>query len=157
GLLNLSYFDEHGREIVVFCPESKDSEATQHPQRKSLSRVRIRKVEPPFDNAVSEPATQTPITLPQPQTSADAADEKSLAEVLRGGESATVEFKSSLRVNLHTRNRDAKIEHAVLKTIAAFLNSDGGILVVGVDDKGIPLGLDADGFQSEDKMLQHLA
>ena len=42
GLLNLSYFDEHNREIIVFCPESKNAEATQNPQRRSLSRVRAR-------------------------------------------------------------------------------------------------------------------
>ena len=36
------------------------------------------------------------------------------------------------------------IEHSVLKTIAAFLNSDGGTLLVGVDDDGYILGLDND-------------
>jgi predicted HTH transcriptional regulator len=60
-------------------------------------------------------------------------------------------------MNLHTKNPDQKIEHAVLKTLAAFLNTHGGTLVVGVDDKGTPLGLENDGFQNEDKMDQHLA
>ncbi len=68
-----------------------------------------------------------------------------------------MEFKSSLRVNLHTMKPDVKIEHAVLKTLAAFLNTHGGTLVIGVDDKGTPLGLENDGFQNEDKMGQHLA
>ena len=68
-----------------------------------------------------------------------------------------MEFKSSLRVNLHTGNQDPRIEHAVLKTLAAFLNTRGGTLVIGVDDKGVPLGLENDGFQTEDKMDQHLA
>ena len=81
----------------------------------------------------------------------------STADIIRSGESPTVEFKSSLRVNLHTKNPDQKIEHAVLKTLAAFLNTSGGTLVVGVDDKGIPLGLEHDGFASEDKLSQHLA
>ena len=60
-------------------------------------------------------------------------------------------FKSSLRVNLHTGNQDSRIEHDALKTLAAFLNTRGGTLVIGVDDKGIPLGLENDGFQTEDK------
>ena len=48
------------------------------------------------------------------------------------------------------------VTHAVLKTIAAFLNTDGGDLLIGVADDGTVLGLDADGFSSHDKFLLHL-
>lgn len=49
-----------------------------------------------------------------------------------------LEFKSSLLYNLHTQKDDVKVLHAVLKTIVAFLNAEGGTLVIGVqDDKGI--------------------
>ena len=34
--INLSYIEANGREIVVFCPESKDAAATQNPRRKAL-------------------------------------------------------------------------------------------------------------------------
>jgi predicted HTH transcriptional regulator len=111
----------------------------------------------PVEEAVQEPAKPVATLIAEPETVSAVADEPSIAEILREGESSTVEFKSSLRINLHTKNPDTKIEHAVLKTIAAFLNSDGGTLVVGADDRGTPLGLDADGFQSQDKMQQHLA
>ena len=84
-------------------------------------------------------------------------EQTSISDIIRSGESNTVEFKSSLRVNLHTNRPDPKIEHAVLKTIAAFLNTHGGTVVIGADDKGTALGLDNDGFQTEDKMNQHLA
>ncbi len=80
----------------------------------------------------------------------------SASELIARGESNTVEFKSTLRVNLHSRQKDSVIEHASLKTIAAFLNTRGGYLLVGVDDTGKILGLDSDGFASSDKMLQHL-
>ena len=66
------------------------------------------------------------------------------------------EFKASLRVNLHTGQNDPKMEHAVLKTLAAFLNSKGGTLFVGVNDAGELIGLEADKFSSEDKMALHL-
>ena len=66
------------------------------------------------------------------------------------------EFKSTLRVNLHTGQNDPKMEHAALKTLAAFLNSKGGTLFVGVDDAGEVIGLQSDKFQSEDKMALHL-
>ncbi len=67
-----------------------------------------------------------------------------LAELVRAGESAQVEFKSTARVNLHTGRRDDKMELVIAKTICAFLNDRGGTLVIGVADDGRTLGLDAD-------------
>lgn len=93
----------------------------------------------------------------QPEMEPRSANETPISETIQSGESSTVEFKATLRVNLHTRTPDQKIEHAVLKTLAAFLNTHGGTLVIGVDDKGTPLGLENDGFENEDKMDQHLA
>lgn len=75
---------------------------------------------------------------------------------LARGEDALTEFKSTLRYNLKAAKYDATMEHAVLKTIAAFLNTEGGMLLVGVDDSGTPLGIAADGFPNEDKMTLHL-
>lgn len=72
------------------------------------------------------------------------------------GEGTQIEFKSTLRVNLHTGQPDPKMEHAVLKTIAAFMNSKGGTLFVGVNDDGEAIGLDQDNFANEDKLLLHL-
>lgn len=68
------------------------------------------------------------------------------------GESETVEFKSTIRVNLHTDEIDPRIQMSALKTIAGFLNSKGGRLFVGVADDGSPVGIDKDKFQNEDKM-----
>ncbi|OYV82042.1 MAG: hypothetical protein B7Z73_17440, partial [Planctomycetia bacterium 21-64-5] len=78
-----------------------------------------------------------------------------VAEILAAGETTRVEFKSTLRVNLHTDQPDKKIEHSCLKTIAAFLNSQGGHLVVGVSDGGEILGVERDRFPNEDKMNLH--
>lgn len=72
------------------------------------------------------------------------------------GEGMQTEFKSTLRVNTHTGQKDPKMEHAVLKTLAAFMNSGGGTLFVGVNDSGEALGLEDDKFESEDKMALHL-
>jgi hypothetical protein len=72
------------------------------------------------------------------------------------GEGMQTEFKETLRVNLHTGQNDPKMEHAVLKTLAAFLNSRGGTLFVGVNDDGEVVGLDNDRFPNEDKMALHL-
>jgi hypothetical protein len=80
----------------------------------------------------------------------------SLNDIVETGESSEIEFKSTLRVNLHTRNKDPRIEMAVIKTIAGFLNSNGGVLTIGVADDRTPLGIDADGFENEDRMSLHL-
>jgi len=80
----------------------------------------------------------------------------STRELIEEGENEFIEFKSSLRWNIHISKKDKAIEHASLKTIAAFLNSDGGTLLIGVKDDGSLLGLEADQFQNDDKMLLHL-
>lgn len=82
--------------------------------------------------------------------------ELTLLELLEAGEGMKVEFKSTLRTNLHTMQADPKVEMSVLKTIAGFMNTGGGHLVIGVDDSRTVLGLDADKFASEDKMTLHL-
>jgi predicted HTH transcriptional regulator len=79
-----------------------------------------------------------------------------VAALIATGEGPGVEFKSTLRRNLHTNQPDPKIEFAVLKTVAGFLNKDGGTLVIGVADDGTPVGLEPDGFPNEDKMALHL-
>ena len=79
-----------------------------------------------------------------------------LSNLVEAGETTKLEFKSTLRMNLHTGKSDTRIELSVLKTIAGFLNSQGGTLIVGCDDDGEPIGLDADQFSNEDKMNLHL-
>lgn len=66
------------------------------------------------------------------------------AELLAAGETEQVEFKSTARVNLRTGAKDDRMEQIIAKTSAAFLNADGGTLLIGVDDSGQPLGLEPD-------------
>lgn len=55
-----------------------------------------------------------------------------------------LEFKSSARWNIRSGSPDKKIEHAITKAVCAFLNAEGGTLLVGVDDDGQVLGLEND-------------
>lgn len=80
----------------------------------------------------------------------------SIGDLVSQGEDTTTEFKGTLRTNLHTGEKDPRMEMGVLKTIAAFINTRGGMLVIGVLDDGNPVGLEADKFESDDKMLLHL-
>ena len=70
--------------------------------------------------------------------------EPSATQLIEAGESARVEFKSTARFSIRSGQRDDRIEAAVAKSVAAFLNADGGTLLVGVDDSGNVLGLDAE-------------
>jgi CheY-like chemotaxis protein len=78
-----------------------------------------------------------------------------LAGLIDQGEGDRVEFKSTLRWNLHANKPDKRIENACLKTVAAYLNTDGGLLFVGVADDGEALGVQQDRFQNHDKLLLH--
>ena len=80
----------------------------------------------------------------------------STQSLIEGGESELVEFKSTLRYNIHTQKFGKEIEHAGLKSIAAFLNSAGGTLIIGVDDNKNILGLENDNFRDDDHLLLHL-
>lgn len=80
------------------------------------------------------------------------------AELIKRGESKTLEFKATLRWNLREDRQDAKlVTHAVLKTIAAFLNTEGGDLLIGVADDGSIVGIERDQLESDDKFMRHLA
>jgi putative two-component system response regulator len=83
-------------------------------------------------------------------------DVKLVRELISTGETDAVEFKSTLRKNLHTNKLDKKMENASLKTLAGFLNTAGGWLFVGVKDDGDAIGMESDGFPNEDKMLLYL-
>jgi hypothetical protein len=58
------------------------------------------------------------------------------------GESVELEFKSSARWDMKQDKANKAMEEIVVKTVAAFLNSErGGNLLIGVDDDGRVIGL----------------
>jgi type I restriction enzyme R subunit len=79
-------------------------------------------------------------------------------DLIKRGESKTLEFKSTLRWSLKEDKQDDKlVTHAVLKTVAAFLNTEGGDLVIGVADDGSIVGIEKDQLESDDKFMRHLS
>jgi predicted HTH transcriptional regulator len=77
--------------------------------------------------------------------------------LIRAGEGTALEFKSTLRWNVRDGKNDEQMTYACLKTIAAFLNTSGGSLLIGVADDGTVVGLEQDGFATSDRFLQHLS
>jgi predicted HTH transcriptional regulator len=86
--------------------------------------------------------------------------------LIAAGESEHTEFKSSLhhpygppspdlqRLQAQQAEKEIKkrLQKAITKTIAAFLNTNGGTLLIGVDDSGTVLGIEPDfGYLSKGK------
>lgn len=82
---------------------------------------------------------------------------RSAEELIRRGESKTLELKSTLRWNLVEDRTDDRVTHAALKTIAAFLNTEGGDLLLGVADDKTVVGIERDHLDDDDKFMRHLA
>jgi hypothetical protein len=83
------------------------------------------------------------------------SSEEALIELIRQGEQERLELKSTMRWNLKAKKPGNEIARAWLKSLVAFLNTDGGTLLIGVEDNGEILGLEADNFPNEDKCLLH--
>lgn len=60
------------------------------------------------------------------------------------GEGAQLEFKETLEADTRNGEKFPALVHSVLKTVAAFLNADGGALIIGVSDAGDIKGLQRD-------------
>jgi len=70
--------------------------------------------------------------------------EETVLAFIRSGESANLEFKSTARWNVKESKADKTMEQVIVKTVAAFLNSHGGDLLIGVADNGTILGIETD-------------
>jgi hypothetical protein len=84
------------------------------------------------------------------------ASHDDLKYIISKGEGYDLEFKSTLRWDLKAGKTNQQVERASLKTISAFLNSNGGILLIGVRDDGSLEGIESDRFPNTDKFLLHL-
>ena len=81
-----------------------------------------------------------------------------IKELINRGENKQIEFKSTLSLDLKTKKKEKWIEKAVIKTIAGFLNTDGGSLIIGINDSGSITGLDWEinkFHKSEDIFVQY--
>jgi membrane protein YdbS with pleckstrin-like domain len=69
---------------------------------------------------------------------------RSLQMFLKEGEGLFLEFKQTLRYDIRKQVVSKDVERAIIKTIAGFMNADGGTLIIGVDDEGKVVGLKND-------------
>lgn len=69
---------------------------------------------------------------------------RSIDELVANNEDDAVEFKSTARWDVREATRSKLVEDAVVKTVAAFLNTDGGTLLIGIGPDGSTIGLGHD-------------
>ena len=93
-------------------------------------------------------------------TDVQSATAVSIDDLILEGETDELEFKSSLRWDLQLQAANKKLEEVIIKSVAAFANSQGGTLLIGVSDQGDVLGLERDyamlGNVDRDKFELHL-
>lgn len=65
-------------------------------------------------------------------------------KIIEGGESDSVELKSSIYYDYSTKQPNKALTETVMKSIVGFLNYQGGNLIIGVDDAGKILGIKND-------------
>jgi hypothetical protein len=70
--------------------------------------------------------------------------ESALEQLIAQGESERLEFKSTMRYNYKAGRRDEEMDREIARTLCAFMNAEGGTLIIGVSDNGTALGLDED-------------
>ncbi|MBK82910.1 MAG: type I restriction endonuclease subunit R [Gammaproteobacteria bacterium] len=84
------------------------------------------------------------------------SEEDQIKLLISKNESKTLEFKETFSVDVKKGTKEKYIEKAALKSLGAFLNSEGGELLIGVKDDGTVLGVDDEiekFYKNEDKYL----
>ncbi len=88
------------------------------------------------------------VTLPEEENGEKAEDSAvaslSAADLIKRGEGHHVEFKSSFQWDTNKQVAAPYLRDEVVKTMAAFMNSEGGTLLIGVKDDGTVLGIAPD-------------
>jgi len=67
-----------------------------------------------------------------------------ISNLIEQGEGPTIEFKETLEYDVETNKNNKDVLLSSLKTIAGFLNSDGGTMLIGVNDSGKIMGIERD-------------
>jgi len=119
--------------LLSFFEEAGDAVRRNDTRRADVDRVQLR---------LSQLYTLVEALVAE-ETDERAAEAK-VQIALAPQESDSIEYKSSLRYNLATKQSDPKLEFEVIKAIAGLANHQGGRLYIGVSDKGDILGLEPD-------------
>jgi hypothetical protein len=103
-------------------------------------------------------AEQIRLLIRPRQIDIDESIRQPTATLIANGESQYLEFKSSFSWDYRRQSINRALNKAVMKNIVGYMNTTGGIILLGVDDEGQILGLEtefqalpkanADGFEN---------
>jgi hypothetical protein len=103
----------------------------------------LKQIEAAMGKPVNRSADRAESPFADPAREGEALTQR-IDALLTQGEGKVVEFKSTGRKNLHTGEKDPRVEWSVIKSLAGFANASGGTLLVGVSDDGTVLGVEED-------------
>jgi hypothetical protein len=131
-------------EMEIAIPELKvQKEIVQSIKKLKMIREKISLFEDNFSINPINPSVNRKIDLIlEAVDELDDADK--IKSIIREGESKTIEFKQTFNLDVKSQKESANnfLVTASIKTIAAFLNTDGGTLLIGVADNGEVTGID---------------
>ena len=135
-----SEFHTTGRPAVRFAAEQLQPGAAR--QEAAEDRVLFRR------RCGIEPGRRGHLRVDGAAVGEDPATERGAgrgcAAAIARGESANLEFKSTFRWDLREKRFNRSLESVVMKTLAGYMNGQGGTLLIGVADDGSIVGLELD-------------
>ena len=133
-------------ELISVKPETSIDEASKLMLKHRIKKLPI--MDPDKPERVLGILSLTDIALVKPQLIKEIkkleTEEKDIHRLVREPESQCLELKASLRYNSRQHCLDPDLEFNCLKTVCAFLNSEGGDLLIGVNDRNRVVGLKHD-------------
>lgn len=78
------------------------------------------------------------------ENNSNECQDKTISEIIKTGENQCVEFKSSLLWDNKKKAPNKDIQYSIMKTITGFMNTQGGTLLIGINDKKEIVGLEND-------------
>lgn len=156
----IPHLNKHDLEQAIIALPSLDVQRQILITQKKMHELKLAIDE--FDNELALNPISSNAISEQLDTMLDAigglTEADKISSLLRQGESKKCEFKETLSLDVRKNTKEKYIELSSLKTIVAFLNTEGGTLLIGVDDDGTIVGVDIeiDKFhKSHDKFLLH--
>jgi hypothetical protein len=131
--------------VCTSCPKETEQVARHEGIRLVISDSLVGELDPVFGNPLLERLRLLQGgRIPISQSTIETRDLRNLLELIQMPEDQHLEFKASFRYNQKKKIIDPNLEKAYLKSICAFLNAEGGRLVVGISDNRQPIGLSHD-------------
>jgi hypothetical protein len=133
-------------QLISVEPDTSLDKASELMLKNRIKKLPI--IDPENPDRVQRILSLTDVALVKPQLikefKALESEEKDIHKLVRQPESQYLELKGSLRYNSRQQCLDPDLEFNCLKTVCAFLNSEGGDLLIGVNDRNHVVGLKYD-------------